>query len=1036
MRKSARRNTAGLFCMIAIVLSCVALPFDAFLQGEHAFAVSGQTALQAQPASVARDLSIAYPYADVDGDGENDYILEVGQLARYYSFSYTQPNTVTLPQDGYVTARFSLNVTNSDSYFYRVTNPLDDDAVTYGNYLTPYSVQEAMVSTADMHVGDSFDKGTTVCDFSKNIYDTGDLFLNVGPTGHLRLQVGEEFSLYPYRSWLPIEGTGNSKMLHPDYHVEVVNIDGADAVCAEECMNDAPGKHKWVLHANSNGTALVKVTYDALVHGCAGGGSDFSAIWPENTGLFVVSVQDAEDVEMGATVNENLSELNVDKLAGTDYDAELDTLYYFDVSGADYTLHPAEGSTVEVARGSVVDGKLEIGEFGTEGVVLAQDGSVAVTGLMQGKHIVRVSRGDAVSYQVLRVKQASWKAYGGGKAEEAYLIATSGSSAVNAYSDGVTPITQQDFDALDADARRSFDPLAYAGGTVTFVFDRLYHPANKLPGCYNMNALIALQDNDGTLFEQPLTRLYGDPCQYTFASTESCQTATIDIPEDAEQQMELRVFAKAIGYGLDYGSHRAFTYEEGSQHTGNYLVKTAYFGSSQPIALTLTAGGNSLMKARAAAAAFENAVDAIGEVDLASSGRIAEARALYDGLSSEAIKLVRDGYLASLESAEAQLVMLRRTFFDPVDIEDDCVRVVIENTTYPEVQGAPWDGVLLDEQVEIDSLTDTMRTLVDKALTQRGMLESVGDEGYIHSIEGLAEKDHGGASGWMATLNGWFINKGLNEFAAKDGGVKQGDEIRLLYSTDGGPDVGSDFTDGSKLLDYLIVKGGVLTPSFSSDVHEYVLNVPKDNPSVYVKPVPKSSNWQVFAFLGEQTGDGAHRLNDPIGVSEGSVIAIVVGDPSWPTMNADQQPAQVYRLTVHMVDEGSGRVDDQDNASGGSSSSAAISAFTVNKTKVTKAALVKACKKAGANARTVKTIILGPKVKKLSKGALRAFPKVKALVVKTKKLKKSSVKGALKGSKVKTIVVQVGGAKLNKKYVKKYKKLFTKKACGRKARVK
>ena len=46
------------------------------------------------------------------------------------------------------------------------------------------------------------------------------------------------------------------------------------------------------------------------------------------------------------------------------------------------------------------------------------------------------------------------------------------------------------------------------------------------------------------------------------------------------------------------------------------------------------------------------------------------------------------------------------------------------------------------------------------------------------------------------------------------------------------------------------------------------------------------------------------------------------------------------------------------------------------------------------------------------------------------------VKGSLKGSKVKTVQVKVGSKKLNKKYVKKYKKIFTKKICGKKVKVK
>ena len=66
----------------------------------------------------------------------------------------------------------------------------------------------------------------------------------------------------------------------------------------------------------------------------------------------------------------------------------------------------------------------------------------------------------------------------------------------------------------------------------------------------------------------------------------------------------------------------------------------------------------------------------------------------------------------------------------------------------------------------------------------------------------------------------------------------------------------------------------------------------------------------------------------------------------------------------------------------------------------------------------------------------RAFAKSKAtkVIIKTKKLTRSCVKKSLKGSKVKSIKVKTGKKNL-KKYVKKYKKIFTKKNAGRKVTV-
>ena len=67
----------------------------------------------------------------------------------------------------------------------------------------------------------------------------------------------------------------------------------------------------------------------------------------------------------------------------------------------------------------------------------------------------------------------------------------------------------------------------------------------------------------------------------------------------------------------------------------------------------------------------------------------------------------------------------------------------------------------------------------------------------------------------------------------------------------------------------------------------------------------------------------------------------------------------------------------------------------------------------------------------------KAFASSKAtkLTLKTKMLTKTGVKDCLKGSKIKTIKVKVGKKKENNKYVKKYKKFFSKKNSGKKVKI-
>ena len=84
----------------------------------------------------------------------------------------------------------------------------------------------------------------------------------------------------------------------------------------------------------------------------------------------------------------------------------------------------------------------------------------------------------------------------------------------------------------------------------------------------------------------------------------------------------------------------------------------------------------------------------------------------------------------------------------------------------------------------------------------------------------------------------------------------------------------------------------------------------------------------------------------------------------------------------------------------------------------------------------MRTVTLGKNVKSVKAGALAKLGNATRLVVKTTKLTKKSVKGALKGTKITAVKVSVGSKKLNKAYVKKYGKLFVKKVCGRKVAVK
>lgn len=113
-----------------------------------------------------------------------------------------------------------------------------------------------------------------------------------------------------------------------------------------------------------------------------------------------------------------------------------------------------------------------------------------------------------------------------------------------------------------------------------------------------------------------------------------------------------------------------------------------------------------------------------------------------------------------------------------------------------------------------------------------------------------------------------------------------------------------------------------------------------------------------------------------------------------------------------------------------------VKTVTINVKTVNAKAVNSAVQKAGGSSKYVTKFVLGKKVKSIKKGAFTSYKKATTLELKTKKLKKKTVKNSLKGTKVKTVKVNVGSKKVNKKFVKTYKKIFTKKIVGKKVKIK
>ena len=210
-------------------------------------------------------------------------------------------------------------------------------------------------------------------------------------------------------------------------------------------------------------------------------------------------------------------------------------------------------------------------------------------------------------------------------------------------------------------------------------------------------------------------------------------------------------------------------------------------------------------------------------------------------------------------------------------------------------------GIIAEGDVDLYP-SDSAMSAIARLANEKGVAVVGADKGYITSVAGLGEFDCGGKSGWMGTIDDWFANTGLASVTVSGGALEPGAEIDLRYTLDGGPDLGSDWGSNDKTVDSLSVGAGILSPAFSADVHSYTLTLPEGSTSVSLTPTAENKNFQVKARVGGTW----YKRGAEIPVSDGSVIEVVCGDPSWPTMNdAVDVPAQRYEITVKVGTSGS-----------------------------------------------------------------------------------------------------------------------------------
>lgn len=286
--------------------------------------------------------------------------------------------------------------------------------------------------------------------------------------------------------------------------------------------------------------------------------------------------------------------------------------------------------------------------------------------------------------------------------------------------------------------------------------------------------------------------------------------------------------------------------------------------------------------------------------------------AINAAATESAIKAARDSAVAAMQAvptADKQITTGDIKYNSGTTV--GTVTVSVENTTY---SAAPFTGTIVSGEYELGT-NDSMMTVILKALeiggyswneykTKDDLTADSYKTTYIASIhkdgESLSEKDGTKGSGWMGTLNDWFVNQGFAAFTYKNGGLKSGDVIHVVFTTNLGEDVGSSWTNNETALASLEFSSGTLTPAYAKATTDYLLVIPSEQIGTRINYSTANKNFQTRAYLNTYGSDNAYYANgDIMAVSSGDVIYVGVGDKSWPTMNkASNYTTTRYTITV------------------------------------------------------------------------------------------------------------------------------------------
>lgn len=299
-----------------------------------------------------------------------------------------------------------------------------------------------------------------------------------------------------------------------------------------------------------------------------------------------------------------------------------------------------------------------------------------------------------------------------------------------------------------------------------------------------------------------------------------------------------------------------------------------------------------------------------------------------DDLTIEAVNAAKSKALADMAAVpkkDAQPVTGKCSYDSGTII--GTVSVSVENTTFT---GGDLTGTIVSGQYQLGQ-DDSVLTMVLKALEMNeyswnGLSPITSDSyrtevngNYISSITSkdgktLAEFSGGKQSGWMCTLNDWFVNEGIGAFTVENNKLKDGDVIRFMYTTTGlGEDLGGSWDNTDTSLKALSATGGDLSPTFAGGTTDYVLVIPANENSttanVKVFYTAANKNYQARMYLNTYLDETQrYKSGDFIPITQGDVLYIGIGETAWPTMNTYDYTGKATvptKYTIQVIRSGS-----------------------------------------------------------------------------------------------------------------------------------